>query len=250
MASESGQALRLETAKKVFAEFVRGNGADLPGRENDLIGMVVFARFAETVCPLTLAHDILDHFLDRVRLVSRRDEDGTAIGDAIALAAARLKTAEEHLGQTGERNNGEYEITGKVIILLTDGENNRGDYTPEAAARLAREWGIKIYAIGVGGDEAAALPAIFRGRPLMAGNSGDWETLEKIAEITGGRFWLAEDGESLRAVYEEINRLEKSEFESVRYVNYRERFAPFALAAVVLLLLEALLHQTVLRRIP
>lgn len=250
METGSGRAMRLDAAKKIFAEFVNGNGADLSGRQNDLVGMITFARFAETVCPLTLAHGVLDHFLDGVQLVDRRDEDGTAIGDAIALAAARLKTAGENLAQQKEQGGRQYEITSKVIILLTDGENNMGEQTPEQAATLAKEWGIKIYAIGVGGEETLAVPTIFGTRAVKARSGVDRQALEKIAEITGGRFWLAEDGEALRTVYETINSLEKSEFESVRYVNYRERFMPFALAAAVLLLLEILLRQTVFRRIP
>lgn len=245
------QMSRLDVVKEVFAEFVIGNKKELAGRPNDLIGMIAFARFADTICPLTLAHDALPGFLATVQGVDRRDEDGTAIGDALALAAARLHTAEEGLArQKGKgQAGGGYVIKSKIIILLTDGENNTGQQTPQEGAALAKEWGIKIYAIGVGGD-AAPVRTVF-GMPItMPGRGVDKKTLTALAETTGGAFRMAEDGEALRAIYLEIDQLEKSEVESVRYMDYREYFVPFALIALGLLIVETILGHTLFRRAP
>lgn len=242
---------RLEVVKRVFEEFVTGKGRRLPGRPNDLIGMVAFARYADTICPLTLSHGALSRFLERIDLVKRRSEDGTAIGDAIALAAARLRTAEEALArQLGEARN-RYEIKSKVIILLTDGEHNAGKRSPLEAAKLAKEWGIKVYAIGVGGGESVAtIRGILGDFKVPIGGGVDMATLEAVAKETGGIARLAEDAEALRAVYREIDQLEKSEFESVRFLDYRERFPSFALAALAFLVAEVVLSCTVFRRIP
>lgn len=241
---------RLEVVKRVFAEFVEGNRKDLPGRPNDLIGMIAFARYPDTVCPLTLAHGALAHFLETVNIVKRRNEDGTAIGDALALAAARLRTAEETLRRQGGAQ-GDYRIRSKVIILLTDGENNAGSRAPAYAAELAAKWGIRIYAIGVGGREAVQTIQTFMGTyKVPLGRGVDEGMLKSLADKTGGQFRMAEDEESLRAVYREIDRLERTRIEAERYIDYREEFTPYALAGLGLLLLEAMLAATVLRRQP
>ncbi len=243
---------RLEVVKKVFAEFLVGNGQTLEGRPNDLAGMIAFARYADTMAPLTLGHGALLRFLDTVDIVERRNEDGTAIGDAIALAAARLKTAEEDLArfasETGDKG---YEIKSKIIILLTDGQNNYGHRMPEEAAQLAASWGIKIYTIGVGGDESVSTVRTLLGNFKMpSANRVDTRPLEAVAAMTGGIFRLAENEQSLREIYAEIDRLEKSEIESVRYVDYKEIYFQFALAALCLLILEVVLSTMVFRRIP
>jgi Ca-activated chloride channel family protein len=213
-----------------------------------MIGMVSFARYADTTCPLTLSHDTLVEFLDTVDLARQRNEDGTAIGDGVALAAARLHTAEEALArQAGAERR--YNIQSKVIILLTDGRNNAGDRSVEEAAALAAEWGIKIYAVGVGGHGLSTFETIF-GNFNLAGPTVDRQSLGLLAAKTGGVFRMAEDAESLRAVYEEIDRLETSEFEVVRYVDYSERFKPYALGALMLLGLEVVLGGTLLRTVP
>ena len=244
-----GQRLnRLEVALRVFEDFVLGAG-DLKGRPSDLIGLITFARYADTICPLTLDHDTLVGFLPTVRLVDRESEDGTAIGDAVALAAARLRTAEEALArQTGRRKD--YEIKSKVIILLTDGQNNAGKRTVEEAAELAASWGIKIYAIGIGGEGAATIRTPFGSYTVPVGEGVDEATLRTLAETTGGAYRVAEDAEALRAVYEEIDKLEKTEIESTRFVDYREMFPPFAMAGLLLLGLEIVLGGVVLRRAP
>lgn len=243
---------RLGVVKHLFEEFLTGNDENLQGRPNDLVGMISFARYADTMAPLTLGHGALLRFLESVRLVQRKSEDGTAIGDALALAAARLRTAEEDLTRfASEEGEKDYEIKSKIIILLTDGQNNFGRRTPLEAAGLAAEWGIKVYAIGVGTEEGISTVRTLFGRfKVPTGTGVDVKTLEQIAEKTGGVFRLAEDEKSLREVYEEIDALEKSEIESIRYVDYKELFTPFALAAMCLMLLEVALANTVFRRIP
>lgn len=270
---ERSQRNRLDVVKSIFREFVLGNGKDLQGRPHDLIGMVAFARAAETICPLTLSHGLLDRFIDSVQLVTRRNEDGTAIGDALALAAARLRTAEEQAkssrgdsslqgpqkppenGASPARTSGAdagYHIKSKVAILLTDGQNNAGRRSPLEAARLAKEWGIKVYAIGIGGRESfVTVKTPFGDYKMPGADPGvDEATLKGIAETTGGAFWLAESAEKLHEIYREIDKLERTDIESVRHIDYAERFAPFVLAALALLTLEQVLVSTVFRRIP
>jgi len=242
---------RLDVAKEVFSRFVFGDGKKLRGRPSDLIGMVAFARYADTVCPLTLTHSTLRPFLDTIQLVTTRSEDGTAIGDALALAAARLQTAEETLKRQLGKDKDVYKIKSKVIILLTDGENNVGRQVEEGAA-LAAKWGIKVYAIGIGGGEGYQVVQTPLGRykmPLAAAGM-DTRPLAAAAAKTGGLFRMANDAESLLAVYREIDELERSDVESIRFVDYRELFTPLVLGALLLLALELLLNCTWLRRIP
>lgn len=241
---------RLDVVKAAFEKFVFGDGRKLAGRPNDLVGLVAFARFAETTCPLTLSHEALRAFLKDVQLVTRRDEDGTAIGDALALAAARLKTAEETLARQRDVR-GEYTIRSKIIILLTDGQYNYGQRTPLEAAALAAEWGIKIYTIGVGGGQPGAQINTPFGAFVVPGVSQlDEGTLEAVAQKTGGIYRRADDVQSLQAVYEEIDALEKTRIETVKYLDYREWFWPFGLLALLMLVSEATLSATVFRRSP
>jgi Ca-activated chloride channel family protein len=242
---------RLGVVKRVFEKFVLGDGHHLKGRPDDLIGMVVFARYADTICPLTLAHGALPRFLENVHLVQRRAEDGTAIGDAIALAAARLKTAEGTLRAQRAKLKKDYTIKSKVIILLTDGENNAGERSPVQAARLAADWGIKIYTIGVGGGEAVTtVQTLFGAFKIPMGPGVDESTLRAVADASGGRYWRADDAKSLEKVYQQIDKLERSEIEAVRYVDYKELFTPFAFTGLLLLLAQVGLSGTVFRKIP
>jgi Ca-activated chloride channel family protein len=234
---------RLDAVKRVFRDFVDPAEGEMGGRPNDLVGMTTFAQYADSVCPLTLSHDTLIQLLDTVRLVEDRREDGTAIGDAVALAAARLRRAEQ---ATPERRS--YEIKSKIVILLTDGENNAGDRSVRDAAELCRQWDIKVYAIGVGDERGLQTRFGRLSAPLRRGF--DDRALREIADLTGGKYWLAADAGTLRSVHEEINELEKSEFEAERFVDYKEAFAPWALAALAMLSLESLLRLTVLRTVP
>jgi Ca-activated chloride channel homolog len=228
---------RFDAVKEVFSSFVMGDRSGLPGRPDDLIGVIAFAGYPDTISPLTQSRDTLAGVLKELTIISDPSKDGTAIGDAIALAAARLKAVEEGTQAAALRGD-RFRIKSKVIILLTDGEQNAGKRAPADAAELARSWGVKIYTIGVAsqagggfGDASAAL-------------------LQQVADTTGGVFQVAADERSLRAVYAEIDRLEKSEVSSIRYLSIREHFAPFALAALALLLLEAAASRTLFRRIP
>ena len=238
-----GTTTRLEAVKRVFREFLDTSEGATGGRPNDLIGMTAFAQYADSVCPLTLSHDTLVELLDTVRLVEDRREDGTAIGDAVALAAARLRQAEQEAG-AGDS----YEIKSKIIILLTDGENNAGDRSVRDAAELCRAWGIKVYAIGVGDDRGIQTRFGRLSAPIRAGF--DDRALREIADRTGGEYWLATDADTLRSVHEEINQLERTEFEELTHVDYREAFAPWALAGLLMLTLEHALRLTLLRTIP
>jgi len=242
---------RLDVVKRVFKEFVMGNGKTLKGRPNDLIGMITFARYPDTICPMTLAHGALAEFLKTVKLVKRRNEDGTAIGDAIALAAARLKTVEQELKKQILHQQS-FKIKSKVIILLTDGQNNAGRRGVDEAVELARKWGIKIYTIGVGSGNRRAVQDPLWGQVFvnMRGGGVDREMLTSIANQTGGVFGETNDANSLRKVYQRIDRMEKSEVESVRFLDYREMFTPWLLAAMGLLAMEVVLGCTVFRRIP
>ncbi len=242
-----GQVTRLEAVKRVFREFVDPPAGDLGGRPNDLIGLTSFAQYADSVCPLTLSHQTLLDLLETIRLVEDRREDGTAIGDAVALAAARLGKAEESLRED-DGSDASYEIKSKIIILLTDGENNAGDRSVRDAAELCKQWGIKVYAIGVGDDRGVQTPFGRLSAPMRPGF--DDRALRDLADITGGKYWLATSADTLRSVHEEIDRLETTEFDVVRYYDYREAFAPWALAALLMLSLESLLRLTVLRTVP
>ncbi len=243
---------RLDCAKEVFRRFVFGHGSSLKGRGNDLIGMVAFARYADTVCPLTLTHNVIKPFLDTVKLADTQAEDGTAIGDAVALAAARLHTVEETLAKQNNKETKAYKIKSKVMILLTDGENNCGRRNVLQGGEIAKKWGIRLYVIALTSDDVyqtVKTPFGNVSRRVMAQRI-DTRELEKIAEDTGGFFRSAGDTRALQRVYEEIDSMERSEVESTRFVDYKELFAPFVLWGFAILALEQLLCCTYFRRLP
>jgi len=253
---------RFEVVKRVFSSFITGDEKGLSGRDGDLVGLITFARFADTTCPLVLGHNVLLEFLRKTEIVRLRSEDGTAIGDALALAAARLKKAEEELQQrkarlieAGQQSPEEpesgFQIKSKVIILLTDGMNNAGQYDPLQAAELAKEWGIKIYSIGIGSELAYTTIQTPLGTYKMpAGQNLDEGLLKAIAEKTGGFYGRADDAETLHQIVEKINDLEKTEVKSIRYAQYSELFGPWTVAAMLMLGLEMLARCTVFRKIP
>jgi Ca-activated chloride channel family protein len=240
---------RMEVTKQVVEQFV-GGGENLGGRPNDLIGLITFARYADTICPLTLSHDSLLYFIQELEIESRPNEDGTAFGDALALAAARLKTAEERYSTEGEKE-AEYTIQSKVIILLTDGNNNCGRHLPMEGAALAEHWGIRVHTIAITDPPEMKTiltpdgPVQIEAEPLV-----QERILQKISETTGGIYRRATDEASLRDVYSEINAMEKSEIETMRYLTFTEIFQPFAAAGLLLLAGHAVLASTWLRRIP
>lgn len=240
---------RMEVTKYVLKQFV-GGGDELGGRPNDLIGLITFARYADTASPLTDSHETLLYQIDELAIESRPNEDGTAFGDAITLAAARLKTAEERYNKTDENADG-FTIKSKIIILLTDGNNNCGRHLPMEGAALAKEWSIRVHTIAITDPPEMKTvntpdgPIKVEAEPLV-----QERILQKIAETTGGIYRRAIDEASLRDIYSEINAMEKSEIETVRYRSYTDLFQPFAATALCLLALHALLSTTWLRRIP
>jgi len=243
-----GPMTRMEVAKKVMEEFVAGDGKDLPGRPDDMIGVVSFARYSDSVCPMTLGHDALVYMIRELQINDRPNEDGTAYGDATALAAAQLKAQEDReLSQRGKGG----EMKSKVILLLTDGENNCGVQMPLQAAALAKEWGIRIYTISLQQTEKPREITTKEGKFLKPQQMTDSDRiLEKMALSTGGVFRTAHDFDSLSSVYKEINELEKTKLEEVDFIQYDEAFTPFALLALGLLFLRYLLTATVLRISP
>ncbi|MEM1043460.1 MAG: VWA domain-containing protein [Bacteroidota bacterium] len=229
MKAEDFRPNRFEAAKDVAARFV-------DGRTSDRIGLIVFAAQAYTQAPLTLDYDFLKEMLRSVQM--GLIEDGTAIGTALATATARLRDSEAE---------------SKVIILLTDGQNNRGEVDPATAADVAEAIGVKVYAIGVGseGRDAFGRRLPDRMRQLLPQSAQiDEAMLTTVAEKTGGRYFRATDREALAAIYDEISELETTEVQETSYLDVDERYALFLWPAFGLLLLEVLLSTTRLRRVP
>ena len=220
---------RITAAKEVAGSFI----AD---RYGDRIGLVAFAGEAFTQSPLTTDQSTLQTLLARIR--SGLIEDGTAIGNGLATAINRLR---------------ESDAKSKVIILLTDGVNNQGQIAPMTAAEIAKAQGIRVYTIGVGTEGMAPYPAIDMFGNLTFVNQKveiDEKVLKAISDMTGGRYFRATDKEKLKAVYDEINQLEKSKIEVMEHISYHELFLTWALAALGLLFAEFLLSNLVLKRIP
>ena len=220
---------RITAAKEVAGSFI----AD---RYGDRIGLVAFAGEAFTQSPLTTDQSTLQTLLARIR--SGLIEDGTAIGNGLATAINRLR---------------ESEAKSKVIILLTDGVNNRGEIAPLTAAEIAKAQGIRVYTIGVGTEGMAPYPAIDMFGNITFVNQKveiDEKTLTAISDMTGGKYFRATDNAKLKASYDEINQLEKSKVEVTEHVSYHELYLAWVLAALGLLLAEFLLANLVLKRIP
>ncbi len=220
---------RLGAAKLVAADFVQG-------RTNDRIGLVVFAAQSFTQCPLTLDYGLLLQFLEDIEI--GMIDDGTAIGMALGNCVNRLKDSR---------------AKSKVVILLTDGQNNRGELDPVTAARVAEAYDIRIYTIGAGKRGEALYPyddPVFGKRYIRTKVEIDEELLQQVADITGGKYFRATDKESLEQIYAEIGEMEKTKIEVKEYTRYQELFLPYLLAALALLLLEVVLANTVFRKIP
>ena len=220
---------RITAAKEVAGSFI----AD---RYGDRIGLVAFAGEAFTQSPLTTDQSTLQTLLARIR--SGLIEDGTAIGNGLATATNRLR---------------ESDAKSKVIILLTDGVNNQGQIAPMTAAEIAKAQGIRVYTIGVGSEGMAPYPAIDMFGNLTFVNQKveiDEKVLKAISDMTGGKYFRATDKDKLKAVYNEINQLEKSKIEVTEHISYHELFLTWVLAALGLLMAEFLLSNLVLKRIP
>ncbi len=229
---------RLDVVKRIFHDFVRGGGSFGEGRPDDLIGLITFARYADGLCPLTLDHGNLISILDQIETPEDEREDGTAVGEGLALAVERLRRQE---------------AASKIVILLTDGVSNAGEIEPLQAAELAAQHGIKVYTIGAGYTGFAPYPvrrADGRTSLQRVPVEIDEVTLQRIAQRTGGRYFHATNEQGLREVVEEIARLERSEVSEVRYLEYEAHFAPLLATALGLVTLSALLSSTWLRRLP
>ncbi len=220
---------RLSAAKRLATEFVAE-------RTGDRLSVVAFAGEAFTQCPLTADQAAVGTMLSRLR--SGVVEDGTAIGNGLATAINRLR-------ESGAKS--------KVVVLLTDGVNNRGQISPIMAAEIARDLGIKVYTIGVGSRDKAPMPAIdpFGNQTfVMAEVEIDEELLRNIASTTSGRYFRANDNEALRNIYQQINELEKSEVQVTHYTSYDELFGRWLLLALLLLALEFIVARVILNRLP
>ncbi|MCB9846310.1 MAG: VWA domain-containing protein [Phycisphaeraceae bacterium] len=245
---------RFEVVKRVFTQFVEGDGGSLRGRAGDMIGLTAFAGYADTICPLVRSHETLVALCERMQPAPpTMPEGGTAIGDGLALAAARLKSAEDDIIRLNRQSDAppEFTIKSKVIILLTDGEHNRGELLPDQAAELAKDWGIKIYTIGIGGTGGIVyIPGPTRGSRVPIRDWVDEATLSRIAEGTGGVYWNARDAETLRKIYSQLSELEQTTFETVEYTNVEEKYHVYARLGMVYLVLGVLLRWGLLRRGP
>jgi len=221
---------RFNMARAVLKQFI-------DQRPNDRIGLVVFATQAFIASPLTLDHDFLIQNLDRLN-IGDIDENRTAIGSGLSLAINRLR---------------EVKSKSKIVILMTDGQNNSGKIAPLTAAEAAQALSIKVYTIGVGMKGMAPMPVFFGGRRVGTQPQPvdiDEDTLTKIADTTHGRYYRADNTERFRAIYAEIDKLEKTEKEVKKFSQHRELFAWAISPGLGLLLLEILLRHTVWRRLP
>ena len=230
---------RLTAVKNVFRQFVLGDGDSGDGRPDDMVGLVAFARYADSLCPLTLDHGNLVTIVEDLQIVDRQDEDGTSIGDGLALAVARLRR---------------HKARSKVIILLTDGVSNMGAIEPDRAAQLAASQNIKVYSIGAGTNGIAPVPRRnpFTGR-IELGQMRveiDEDTLRDIADKTGGRYFRATDQQGLVRVYRAIDDLEKTKLTEFRYLQYTEHYPSLVIAAMSLIAAAVVSSGTIFRRIP
>lgn len=241
--SDGKNRSRMEVAKEMVERFIAGDNETLDGRTEDLIGLITFARYADTRSPLTFGHAALLQIVRDLNVQERPNEDGTAYGDALALAAARLHNLEEL--QFGEGSVQVGSIESRVIILLTDGENNSGAHLPLEAAGLAKSWGCKIYCISLGDTGRAGT-----GEVQVEQLTSAEQTLQYISDETGGIFRQATDYASLLSVYEEIDQLERTEIATRSFDRVADWFW-LPLSVAVLCLLSALIVEaTVLRVVP
>jgi Ca-activated chloride channel family protein len=228
MLAEDFKPNRIEAAKNVAKDFVGG-------RQNDRIGLVVFGGESFTQCPLTMDHAVVQNLIGQLR--SGIVEDGTAIGMGLATAVSRLKDSK---------------AKSRVIILLTDGVNNRGFIDPITASGIAHSFGIRVYTVGVGTKGMAPYPfqtsagMRYQNVPVEI----DEDMLKKIAAQTGGKYFRATDNDKLSAIYHEIDQLEKTKMEVLQFRKHKEQFFAATFSGSILLLFEMILSQTLFRRLP
>jgi len=220
---------RLEVAKDVISDFIKK-------RSTDRLGLVIFAGTSYTKCPLTIDYDMLEYFLKVTQLGEL--EDGTALGMALATSVNRIRTSKSKT---------------RIIILLTDGINNRGEIDPKDAAKIAKDFNVKVYTIGVGTRGKAPYPvtdAFGRKQEIMVDVEIDEELLKQIANDTGGLYFRATDKEQLKSIFDEIDRWEKTEISTKRFYKAKELYLYFILAALALLFLAEFAKRTILRSLP
>jgi Ca-activated chloride channel homolog len=228
MMAEDFKPNRLEAAKKIGVDFISG-------RKNDRIGLVIFSGESFTQAPLTTDHAVVKNLMMEIK--NGMIQDGTAIGMGLANAINRIKDSE---------------AVSKVVILLTDGVNNQGAIAPLTAGEIAREFGIRVYTVGIGTKGKAPFPVKtpFGIQYHYEESDVDEPTLTKIAEMTGGKYFRATDNSSLKEIYREIDLLEKSKIDVIEYRKKTEAFLPLVVMAALLFLLEFLLRNTLFRSIP
>ena len=224
---------RIEAAKQVASEFIAG-------RPDDNIGLTVFAGEAYTQCPMTTDNAVLLNLFQNVScdLIMRGLlEDGTTVGMGLVNAVSRLKDSK---------------AKSKVVVLLTDGSNNCGDISPLTAAEIAKSFGVRVYTIAVGRDGVAPYPQTVAGITQIINIKVDIDekTLASIASTTGGEFYRATDNNSLKQVYEEIDKLEKTKLKVKQFSKHYEAYMPFALAALFLFMIELLLKYVIITKLP
>jgi Ca-activated chloride channel family protein len=221
---------RLESAKEVAIEFVNA-------RPNDRVGLVIFSGESFTQCPLTTDHAIIKNLMSEIK--TGMVADGTAIGMGLATSISRIKDSK---------------AKSKVIILLTDGVNNMGAVAPQTAADIAKAFGVRVYTIGVGTQGKALAPVAMypNGQYVFdyVAVDLDEKMMQNIADMTGGKYFRATNNDKLASIYKEIDHLEKTIVEERKHTRRTEEFFPFALTAGILLLLDFILKNTVLRSLP
>jgi Ca-activated chloride channel homolog len=228
MLAEDLKPNRIESAKNVAAEFIRG-------RPTDLIGLVIFSGESFTQCPLTSDHSVLINLMGGIK--SGILEDGTAIGEGLATAISRIKDSP---------------VKSKVIILLTDGVNNSGSIAPLTAGEIARTFGIRVYTIGVGRNGMAPYPfkTPFGIQYQNIEVKIDEDILQQISEASDAKYFRATNNSKLKEIYEEIDQMEKTKVEITEFKRHTEEYFPYALSALIILLFEMILRYSILRKLP
>jgi Ca-activated chloride channel family protein len=228
MTAQDFQPNRLEAAKAVASDFVSK-------RITDRIGVVIFSGESFTQCPITTDYAVVQSAIKSIR--NGLLEDGTAIGSGLGTSVDRLRTSKSK---------------SKVVVLLTDGENNGGLIDPKTAKEIAKAFGIRVYTIGVGSDGYAKQPEN-TGMGVVMQNvkvSIDEKLLNEISRETGGKYFRAKDNESLQGIYDEIDSMEKTKVDVIKNIRYKDKFMPFIIGAIFFLLLELILRYLVLRKFP
>ncbi|WP_028973617.1 vWA domain-containing protein [Spirochaeta cellobiosiphila] len=218
---------RIDLAKSSYIDFI-------DKRPNDLIGLISFSKYVETLCPLTMSHEVLKDFTDNIDIVKTKEEDGTSLGDALLLGASRLK---------------ELDIKSKIIVLLTDGNSNSGQYTTNEALNLIENWGIKVYTIGFNMEGYVIQNTLFGQQTIPVQSSVDQKILKSIASSTGGQFILAGNNKELKNAIEAINNLELDEMKYNQEDFKKNHYRLFLYLSYILLLVFVFIDTFIVKRL-